>query len=349
MRVTEQHISIILPISPDTLEHPILARWLRASIVSILAQTHEDFELLLVLPKDVRNTHPTLALLPQDSRIQFLNREDSGIVSALNTGIKAARGNWLARMDADDISHPERLSLQLDHLTRNETVDFSSTTVEIFSQDQPLAQGNRQYQQWLNETCSHDSITASLYIECPCPHPTWLFKRKVIDAIGGYRNTEWAEDYDFVLRAAQAGLRFGKPDSNHGALLSWRTHNSNLTRTDSRYKKINFIKAKAWALSCGLLRNRPAVIIGTGKNAKHMYDALNFYKVDVNFFVDLERTGKKNSLRNTPVISYSDIQKRHHGDALLVSVVTRYGARQQLRQWLDENKFIEQTHYIFAG
>jgi len=140
MRVTEQHISIILPISPDTLEHPILARWLRASIVSILAQTHEDFELLLVLPKDVRNTHPTLALLPQDSRIQFLNREDSGIVSALNTGIKAARGNWLARMDADDISHPERLSLQLDHLTRNETVDFSSTTVEIFSQDQPLAQ-----------------------------------------------------------------------------------------------------------------------------------------------------------------------------------------------------------------
>lgn len=349
MQASEQHISIILPVGPVTLQNPSLARWLRASIVSILAQTHRDFELLLILPNDICNSDSILAPIPQDSRIKYLNRDCPGIVSALNTGIAAASGNWLARMDADDLALPQRLSSQLSYMARNNDVDFCSGAVEIFSDDQPLAQGNRQYQLWLNETCSHDSISANLYIECPCPHPTWLIKRKVIDTIGGYRNTQWAEDYDFVLRAAQAGLRFGKPATDQGALLRWRTHPLNLTRKDSRYKKINFIKAKAWAMAQSLLRDRPAVIVGTGNNAKHMYDALTNNNVQVNYFVDLERPGRKTSLRNTPVISYSDIQKRHHRDALLVSVVTRYGARQQLRQWFDENKFIEQTHYVFAG
>ena len=349
MQATDQLISIILPISPATLENPTLARWLNASVVSILTQTHQEFELLLILPNDICITHSNLTSLPQDPRIQYLRRDSKGIVSALNTGIAAAQGDWLARMDADDIADPQRLGLQLELLACDEAIDFCSSTVQIFSENQPLAQGNRYYQQWLNETCSHDSIIASIFIECPCPHPTWLFKRSVIEAIGGYRNIEWAEDYDFLLRAAQAGFRFGKPDIKHGSLLHWRTHGSNLTRTDSRYRKINFIKAKAWALSLGLLRNRPAVIIGTGNNAKHMYDALTDNQVVVSYFVDLERQAKKNSLRDTPVISYSDVQKRLHGDALLVSVVTRYGAREQLRQWFDENNLTEQTDYIFAG
>jgi len=349
MQASKELISIILPIAPVALQNSTLTHWLRASIVSILAQTHEEFELLLILPVDIRTSDSVIASLPQDPRIIYLNRDGTGIVSALNTGIAAAAGKWLARMDADDIAHPQRLNRQLDYLTQNGDVDFCSTTVEIFSEDQPLAQGNRQYQQWLNETCTHDNITASLYVECPCPHPTWLVNRKVIDTIGGYRDIQWAEDYDFVLRAAQAGLRFGKPGADHDALLRWRAHSLNLTRSDSRYKKINFIKAKAWALSLDHLRDRNAVIVGTGNNARHMYDALTDNKVGVSFFVDLQRSGKKNSLRNTPVISYSDIQQRVHGDALLVSVVTRYGAREQLRQWFDENKFNEITDYIFAG
>jgi len=349
MQATKKLVSIILPIGPMALENPTLTNWLRASIVSILAQTHEEFELLLILPVGFCTSDSIIASLPQDSRIIYLNRDREGIVSALNTGIAAANGNWLARMDADDIAHPRRLDRQLDYLARNGDVDFCSTTVEIFSEQDPIAQGSRQYQHWLNETCNHERIAASLYVECPCPHPTWLIKRKVIDVIGGYRDTEWAEDYDFVLRAAQAGLRFGKPSADLDALLRWRLHPLNLTRSDSRYKKINFIKAKAWALSFEHLRDRNAVIIGTGNNARHMYDALADNKIDVNFFVDLQRTGKKNSLRNTPVISYSDIQKRIHGDALLVSVVTRYGARKQLRQWFDENNFKENTDYIFAG
>jgi len=153
--------------------------------VSILTQSHQEFELLLILPKDVCTTHPDLASLPQDPRIQYLHRDSSGIVSALNTGIAAAKGKWLARMDADDIAHPQRFGLQLELLSSDEAIDFCSSTVQIFSEDQPLG----------------------------------LFKRSVIEAIGGYRNTEWAEDYDFLLRAAQAGLRFGKPAMKHGTLL----------------------------------------------------------------------------------------------------------------------------------
>ena len=80
-----------------------------------------------------------------------------------------------------------------------------------------------------------------------------------------------------------------------------------------------------------------------------MYDALSKEGITVDYFVDMHIHVKKRSLRQTEIIDYKSIKQREHGNALLVSVVTRYGARAKLKQWFDENNFVAQTDYVFAG
>jgi len=343
-------VSILLPVGPKSLANEQSRSWLQESLDSLLRQSHQALEILIIGPDQNCNDKLSGLRLPFDSRIRQLQRPSPGIVAALNTGLDAARGGWIARMDADDLAHPTRIESQLSYLRENPQIDLCSCDVEIFSDDGPIQRGNLEYMNWLNGLTYAQEIATSLLIESPCPHPTWLMKQSLCQQLSGYRDSNWAEDYDFLLRAHMSGALMGKPRSTNTPLLRWRDHDNRLTRQSERYSRSNFIAAKAWAMAHTYLKERrSAVIIGTGRNAKIMYDALSKQGIKVDYFVDLHTHVKKRSLRHTEIIDYKSIAKRRHGDALLVSVVTRYGARTKLKHWFDENDFVEERDYVFAG
>ena len=342
-------VSVLLPVGPQCLANAQNRIWLNDSLDSLLQQTHQELEILLIGPDQNCSDELARVALPADSRIRRLQRPAPGIVAALNAGIDAAQGDWIARMDADDLAHPERIEQQLNYLRHNPHVDLCSSEVEIFSNEKPIQRGNLEYMHWLNAQTQSHEITHSLLIESPCPHPTWLMPKSLCQQLAGYRESVWAEDYDFLLRANMAGKLMGKPQSSTGPLLRWRDHDNRLTRRSERYSRSNFIAAKAWCMAHTCLAGRNAVIIGTGRNAKLMYDALSKEGITVDYFVDMHIHVKKRSLRQTEIIDYKSIKQRKHGNALLVSVVTRYGARAKLKQWFDENNFVAQTDYVFAG
>ncbi len=340
-------LSVILPLAPDIAKSAIANQWLQQCLDSLARQTWQDFEIILVGPAAGSGHWPEAAIRCTDTRVHRIRRQHPGIVAALNDGFAYAKGEFIARMDADDVAHPERLNSQLRYMKTNPDIGLSATIVEIDNGGETLGRGNIEYMRWLNAVRDPLQIRENLYVESPCPHPTWMMKREVWQQLDGYRDCSWAEDYDFLLRADLAGIQMGKPTT--GPLLKWRDHNNRLTRCNPRYSKEQFIAAKAWALAQSHLRQRDAVVVGTGRNAKRMFDALNHWQVNVQAFVDVHQTVKKKTLRGKPVTNYAALANREHGDALLLSVITRFGARENLRIWFKENDFNEIEDYIIAG
>ena len=216
------------------------------AVESITGQTLHDWELLIVDDHSADTAISRLSI--NDSRLKVIASEGEGIVAALNTGLKHARGDFVARMDADDQSLPERLQCQLDFQLEHPEIDIVGCRVEIFG-DGPLEGGFRRYQDWLNSLISADQISKQIFIESPMPHPSWFMRSELMKSLGGYADPAWAEDYDLLLRADSQGLRMAKPES---VLLRWRDHDKRLTRTDSRYSLENFLAAKIFYLAKSL-------------------------------------------------------------------------------------------------
>ena len=352
-----------MPVRAETTTNPRLQAWFKTAVQSVLQQSYPHLEILLIGDNERRFERWLPAELARSTQIRVISRDAPGLVSALNTGVAAATGNLIARMDADDIAAPNRIEQQVKLLQQHPEVGFCATQIEIFNQLGALADGSRHYQNWLNSQLSPDDINRNIFIESPLPHPSWMLRREIYEQLQGYRNVEWAEDYDLVLRAWLAGVAMAKPGFDAAqlaateapptrsatALVFWRDHDLRLTRNDSRYSRKNFLRAKAWALSRSVLRSRGAIILGTGRNAKRLHDALKDYDVAVACFVELNNASGSKSVRNLPVIDYKELASDCNRDELLVSAVSRYGARAKLRQWFDDHGMTESVHYIFAG
>ena len=90
-------------------------RYLGAAIDSILAQTFQEFEFIIVDDGSTDNTE-SLIRAYSDSRIRLISKPNTGLADSLNVGLEAAKGTWIARIDADDISEPQRLERQLQRI-----------------------------------------------------------------------------------------------------------------------------------------------------------------------------------------------------------------------------------------
>jgi len=300
-----------------------------AAVNSVLRQTHSSIELLIIGHDDV---DALLARLPQDVRIRGVARKAPGIVGALNTGLSASTGEYIARMDDDDVSRPERLSTQLDYLLKQPSVALCGARVRFFSDDTPIGDGNRRYEDWLNGLDEPTVLNAQCFVESPI------------------RDKPWPEDYDLILRAWLQGIPMGKPD---GVLLDWREHTERLTHRDPRYRREAFIQAKAWTLAqpqAGLKLDagRPVWLCGTGRNARYWFDALSKHNIHVLGFVDLDREGAKQRKRHRPVINYTSLWAQRD-NALLITAVTNPCARQQLQRWFNEQALQPGVDFIIGG
>ncbi len=340
MQITQAPlVSVILSVAGPS-------AYLSAAVTSILQQTLQDIELLLVTyPYPPGITPPWINAVPADERVRWLQRDNPGLVSALNAGIATARGTYLARMDADDLAEPQRLELQLAYLLEQGENTIVGACVELFSDAGQLRDGNQRYQQWLNSLQTPEQYKNNLLVESPLPHPTWFAKTSLFRQLGGYRECAWAEDYDFLLRANQAGLNMGKPGP---VLLRWREHEKRLTHMYERYSRLNFTRAKAWALAQSFVQSRSVIICGTGRNTVRLHDALSEEGVCVRGFVEHAAARQRTSRRHLPVFNYSQLLTERP-DSLLVTAVTANGARDELRTWFGLHGFTEMKDYVIAG
>ncbi|HEV7499571.1 MAG TPA: glycosyltransferase, partial [Vicinamibacteria bacterium] len=295
---------------------------------SLSAQTLDDHEVIAVDDHSADGSRVLLeAVAGHDRRLRVLDNPGTGLVSALNAAAAAARAPLLARMDADDISHPERLRRQVERLDAEPDLDVLGTRVRLFG-GAWQNDGMRSYVDWLNGLLDHESITRDLFVESPLAHPSVMMRAALLARLGGYRAFDGPEDYDLWLRAFAAGARFATLAE---VLLDWRDGPDRLTRTDPRYAAASFRAVKIRALEAGPLAfRRPAVVWGAGPVGKGWSRALSARGHRVAAFVEVHPGRLGQRIHGAPVVPVDDAAAT--AGALHLAAVGRPGAREEIRR-----------------
>lgn len=214
-------ISCILPVYNAEL-------YLRECINSILCQTYQNFELVIINDGSTDNSARIISeYREQDPRVRSFDQPNSGIVAALNTGLSAAKGQFIARMDADDVSLPKRFELQLDYLRRhNDVVLVGGQSITIDAQG--TVRGPDPKQRRISPAAKRtqtDFGTFPLKVATAL-HPLVMMRAEAIKAIGGYRaDYRHVEDYDMYIRIS----RYGKLHNISDVVLKYRLHGGNIS------------------------------------------------------------------------------------------------------------------------
>ncbi len=317
------------------------AATLPMAMQSILQQRLADFEVVAV---DDGSQDGTLALLrafaARDRRVRPLALPHQGLVPALQAGLQACRAPLIARMDADDWSHPARLQAQVEYLRNHPELAVVGCLVRGFPQGQ-VREGFRIYIEWINSLITPQDIARQIFVESPLVHPSVLMRRQWLERVGGYQEHGWAEDYDLWLRLHLAGGAMAKVPR---VLLKWREHPTRLTRSDPRYSLENFLRAKAHYLARGPLQDRDAVLIwGAGMMGRRLSKHLLREGVPLRAFVDVDPAKIGRTRRGLPILAPQELPAwwaSKERPAVLAAVGAR-GARALIRQELQSMGLVE--------
>ena len=335
-------VSVLLPVRDG-------AAHLAEAIASLEAQTLEDFEVLAV---DDGSTDATPALLAdwaaRDPRVRAVRQEAAGIVPALERARAAARGRYLARMDADDVCAPTRLAEQFALMESDPTLVGCGCSIEYFPAD-TVRDGALRYQEWLNAAVTPEEIERHLFVECPLAHPTFFLRADAVDAVGGYRDPGWPEDYDLLIRlwANGVGARAARGRLAQVAepLLRWREGPDRLSRTHPRYAPEAFLACKVHYLRRTLLKGtRGAVLWGAGPVGKAAARALQEAGTPVLAFVEVDPRKVGQEIHGAPVLDLGEGAGIE--GALHLAAVGQPGARDDIRDLLEAAGLAELRDFV---
>ena len=215
-------VSVVMPVFNS-------ARYLSEAIDSILNQSFSDFEFIIV---DDGSSDASPEILrryaAKDARIRVITQENKGIVESLNTGCRLARGRYIARMDADDVSLPARLERQFEIFEKNPRFGVIGTSYSLIRKgggDYYAPEWNAAIQWTL---CFYNAIC----------HPSVMMRREVLEKLNYYRPIEHCEDYDLWVRAAKVTTLYNIPE----ILLRYRISEEGVSKKFSAVQNENHLK-----------------------------------------------------------------------------------------------------------
>jgi glycosyltransferase involved in cell wall biosynthesis len=320
--MTAPLISILLPVCDAN-------AYLDECMASLGRQTLEDFEVVAVNDGSTDGSAEALdEWAAHDPRVRVVHREHEGLVASLNAGLELCRAPFVARMDADDVSHPRRFELQVAEMEDLPWVGAVSCLVRHFPWH-GVGEGYRIYEGWLNSLSTPEAIGRERFVESPVAHPSVLVRREAFDLVGGYHDTEWAEDYDLWLRLLEARVSFSKVDRY---LYFWREHAERLTRVDGRYSVENFLRCKAKYLLSGPLADCQRVVVwGAGQTGRRLSKHLLRGGAPIEAFVDIDPEKIGGTLRERPIFDPDDLSMLMGSDTVILAAVGSRGARELIR------------------
>jgi len=213
-------------------------KYLKSAVESILNQSFKDFEFIIV---DDGSTDESLNILKSfqshDSRIKIISRENKGLVFSLNEGINLAQGEYIARMDADDISKISRLEKQFKYMKENSLV-ICGTWAEGIDEV-----GNKIKD--MNYPPSEKKIKIFSLLHNPFIHPSVMFRKDIFEKVGGYRKFfKHIEDYELWTRIVFKYKTGNIPE----ALLEYRFHGSQITQKRNLQMRLKGVLVRTLAL-----------------------------------------------------------------------------------------------------
>lgn len=253
-------ISIIIPFKNEE-------RYIQDCLESILIQNVEGVILEILLIDDHSDDlSPQIVhdFCENQESFHYLLNQGQGIISALNFGLNQSKGQYIHRMDADDIMPPFKLSRLYSALTRKEDVHVSTGRVEYFASDKSLETGYKNYQNWLNKRIENNDHYDHIYKECPVASANWLMKKSDLLSMGGF-GSHVPEDYDLVFRWKSNDFKIiGVNEVTH----LWRDHPKRTSRTHPDYLDNSYVGLKIEYFIKSDLKKDSLALIGAGNKGK---------------------------------------------------------------------------------
>jgi len=264
------------------------------------------------------------------------------LVGALRAAIGASDAELLARMDADDRCHPDRLAKQLEMLDARPELAAVGSAVRCFPAEL-VAAGMRRYEEWLNSLLTPEQIAGDIFVESPMCHPSVTMRRTAYEAVGGYLDDGCPEDYHLWLRFHAHQLPMAKSPR---VLLEWRESADRLTRVDPRYDHDRFFELKERYLLAGPLAERSRITIwGAGRNGRAWGRRLEARGRAIGAYVDVDRRKIGRAIRGVPIIAPEELEPCGSAQYLVAAVGTT-GARPRIREFLHQRGLREPDHFV---
>ncbi|MBL7946134.1 MAG: glycosyltransferase [Flavobacteriales bacterium] len=312
------------------------------AVASIAGQTYRTWELLLIDNASTDGS-PSIAhhWADRDRRIRVLHEPRIGIAHALNAGLAHAQGKYIARMDADDISHPDRLARQAAYLDAHPGIGVLGTRTS-FASTMPEHRGMQAFVHWQNALITPHEHYVKRFVDAPLAHPTVLFRRELVEQHGGYDTGPLPEDHELWLRWMDAGVRFAKLPEE---LLTWNDHAGRLSRTHANYSVDAFFATKVKYMARWLKRKldgRPVIVAGTSVLCQERSALLEAEGIAVSAFTDVKVRGVPGR-RFVP-----HLELPQAGEAFVVSFISQRGTGDRIAGFLAGRGLVEGEDFVLA-
>ncbi|UKN02466.1 glycosyltransferase [Paracrocinitomix mangrovi] len=295
---------------------------------SVLSQDFFEWEMIIVDDNSTDNTIDVLGdFEDKDERFIISNNPGEGIIDALDHAFNLSTGEFITRMDADDIMPVNKIATFYNALNNRKKVIVTGR-VKYFS-DKGVSEGYVRYENWLNEVVTTESFESQLFRECVVASPNWMVHRSCFEDDFSFSDLVYPEDYDLVFKWIQFGYKLeGINKTTH----LWREHEDRTSRNCAYYQQPSFFRLKTARFIDKFSEDIDGVqLIGKGQKGKLIADLLTEAGVAFKWY-DLKPTEGKHQ-------SVLDLEKR-------LTILSNWPTDEKTQ--LDISKFLKRKELVFG-
>ena len=311
-------------------------------IQSIQNQTYTHWELIIVDDHSTDNSYNIVeGFAKNDPRIKLLKNSGTGIIEALQLAFKTSKGDFITRMDSDDVMMPKKLDVLKNNLITYGKMHVAVGLVEYFSAI-GVGEGYKSYETWLNNLTSQGTNYSEIYKECVIPSPCWMVYRSDLITCNAFNPNLYPEDYDLTFRFYKNEY---KCIPCNEVLHKWRDYSTRTSRTHVHYAQNHFTILKMHHfLDIDYNEEKTLTIWGAGTKGKIMAAILIERQIPFEWICDNPKKIGKNIYGKT-LKEFKALAEIKNPQSLIT--VANKTAQTEIRAFLESLKMQPLRDYIF--
>ncbi|MDX1277568.1 glycosyltransferase family 2 protein [Oceanihabitans sediminis] len=317
-------------------------KYLASCIESIQEQHYSNWELMIVDDSSTDNSYSVVkSYAEKDPRIKLLKNAGNGIIDALRMAFKNCNGDYITRMDSDDIMHEDKLQTLLDGLLKHGRKHVAVGLVKYFSKE-GISNGYARYETWLNNLTKSGTNYTEIYKECVIPSPCWMIHREDFIAADAFNPNRYPEDYDLTFRFYKQNFTCIPCDKE---IHLWRDYSTRTSRTHEHYAQNYFLDIKLhYFLELDYDKNRLLTIWGAGKKGKTIAKALVTKGIPFYWICNNKKKIGKH-IYNQELHSFEYLKQIENPQCIVT--VANAEAQKEIRNYFKEENMLSFSDYFF--
>lgn len=309
---------------------------------SILKQTFNNWEAIFVNDSSDDKSFTIIENISKgEARVKLYNNSGNGIINALKTAYGHCEGEYITRMDSDDIMTPNRLEIMVGCLENYGRQHLAIGQVHYFRAD-GLNDGFARYEKWLNGLTKTGLNYSEIYKECVIPSPCWMLHRDDFNACDGFNPSRYPEDYDLAFRFYKAGYTCIPCDD---VLLHWRDYSTRTSRTHANYAQNHFLELKVhYFLELNYDAKRPLVVWGAGAKGKTLAKLLIKNTIPFYWICDNPKKIGKH-IYDKKLLNFDYLAKLNHPQSIVT--VANEDAQKEIEVYFENQNMQSMLDYFF--